>query len=50
MSSTDDHRQADEPLWSPTKDAIESSRLTAYLKWLKAELGVDFDGYDALWQ
>ena len=49
MSSTDDHRQAGEPLWSPTKDAIESSRLTAYLKWLKAELGVDFDGYDALW-
>ena len=38
------------PLWEPTPDALESSRLTAYMEWLAAERGLRFDGYPELWQ
>ena len=40
----------DSPLWSPTPEMIESSQLTAFMKWLEAERGLTFDEYGPLWQ
>jgi len=37
-------------LWTPTADARERSELARYLRWLKDERGLDFAGYDELWQ
>ena len=40
-----------ELLWEPSAEAIERSNLTAYMRWLEAERGLEFDGdYDALWR
>jgi acetoacetyl-CoA synthetase len=38
------------PLWEPSPDAVETSRLTAYSRWLSQARGLDFNEYDALWQ
>lgn len=38
------------PLWSPSTESIETSRLTAYSNWLREQgRGPDEDGYEALW-
>jgi acetoacetyl-CoA synthetase len=39
-----------EILWRPTAAAVESSNLTAYIDWLRAERGVDVAAYPELWQ
>jgi acetoacetyl-CoA synthetase len=39
-----------EVLWEPSVAAVESSNLTAYIEWLRAERGVDVAGYAELWQ
>jgi acetoacetyl-CoA synthetase len=41
---------APEPLWEPSAALIERSRLTEFMGWLRAERGLEFDGYEALWQ
>ena len=39
-----------EPLWAPGPEVIESSRLTAWAKWLKQKgIGPDSEDYGALW-
>ena len=39
-----------EVLWTPTADAREHSELVRYLEWLRRDRGLDFGGYDELWQ
>jgi acetoacetyl-CoA synthetase len=39
-----------EILWEPTAAAVESSNLTAYTDWLRAERGVDVTTYPDLWR
>jgi acetoacetyl-CoA synthetase len=43
---------SDEPeiIWRPTAAAVESSNLTAYVDWLRAERGVDVAAYPELWR
>jgi acetoacetyl-CoA synthetase len=42
--------QTPEILWRPTAAAVESSNLTAYIDWLRAERGVDVAAYPELWR
>jgi acetoacetyl-CoA synthetase len=37
-------------LWEPTAEAIERTNLTAYMRWLRSERGLNFDGYHDLWR
>ncbi len=37
-------------LWEPSQEFKEGANLTKYLKWLKEKKGLDFDGYDPLWE
>ena len=37
-----------ELLWQPSKEAIERSNLTRYMRWLEAERGHAFDDYESL--
>jgi acetoacetyl-CoA synthetase len=37
-------------LWTPTAELREESELGRYLRWLRSERGLDFDGYDELWR
>ncbi|MBO4209657.1 AMP-binding protein, partial [Micromonospora echinofusca] len=37
-------------LWAPPADVRETSRIGDYLRWLRAERGLDFADYDSLWQ
>ena len=37
-------------LWEPPSDVGERSRIGRYLRWLEAERGLRFAGYDALWR
>jgi acetoacetyl-CoA synthetase len=39
-----------EILWEPTAAAVESSNLTAYADWLRAERGIDVTTYPEIWQ
>jgi acetoacetyl-CoA synthetase len=39
-----------EPLWEPSTGLVERARLTEFMRWLEAERGLGFDGYDELWQ
>jgi len=48
MSATGSSRSADEPLWMPSPEVVESSQLTAYTAWLSAERGLAFKDYDEL--
>jgi acetoacetyl-CoA synthetase len=41
---------APEPLWEPSAELVERSRLTEFRRWLRAERGLDFADYDALWR
>ena len=34
-----------EVIWSPGADDLEGSRLSAFLRWLRDERGLTFDGY-----
>jgi acetoacetyl-CoA synthetase len=38
------------PLWEPSAELIEHSRLTEFMRWLEAERGLAFNDYDALWR
>jgi len=38
------------PLWQPARDLVEKSNLTRYMRWLKTERNLSFDGYDQLWE
>jgi acetoacetyl-CoA synthetase len=42
--------RAPEILWRPSAAAVESSNLTAYIDWLRAERGVDVAAYPELWR
>jgi acetoacetyl-CoA synthetase len=37
-------------LWTPGPDRIERANVTAFIRWLARERGLDFDGYPALWR
>ncbi len=39
-----------EVLWTPPADVAERTELGSYLAWLRRERGLDFPGYDELWQ
>jgi acetoacetyl-CoA synthetase len=41
---------AQSPLWTPSAELIERSRLTEFRRWLEAERGLGFADYQALWQ
>lgn len=42
---------ADEDLlWRPSAARREKSHITDFVRWLKRERGLEFDGYDALWK
>lgn len=54
MSAPADDRRstASDPgelLWEPSRERIDSSRLTAYTKWLEERTGQSFDDYEELW-
>jgi len=36
-------------LWTPGQDRIERANVTAFIRWLARERGLDFDSYPALW-
>jgi acetoacetyl-CoA synthetase len=50
VSAADRARVAPEKLWEPSAELVERSRLTEYMRWLEAERGLAFTGYDALWR
>jgi acetoacetyl-CoA synthetase len=39
-----------EPIWRPSRELVERSRMVAYMRWLAAERGVEHSGYHQLWQ
>jgi acetoacetyl-CoA synthetase len=39
-----------EKLWQPTPEAIDSSAMTAFMRWLDAERGLAFASYEELWE
>ena len=39
-----------EKLWEPPAELVERARMTEYMRWLAAERGLEFDGYDDLWR
>jgi acetoacetyl-CoA synthetase len=41
---------APEKLWEPPTALVERSRLREYMRWLAAERGLEFEGYDELWR
>ena len=38
------------PLWEPSAEVVETSQLTAFVRWLKAEHSLDFEDYASLWK
>jgi acetoacetyl-CoA synthetase len=36
------------PLWEPSVELIENSRMTEFMRWLEAERGLRFEGYEEL--
>jgi acetoacetyl-CoA synthetase len=38
------------PLWRPSPELVERSRMTEFMRWLAAERGLRFDDYEALWR
>jgi acetoacetyl-CoA synthetase len=42
--------EAPEKLWEPSPALVERARMTEYMRWLAAERGLRFDGYDELWR
>jgi acetoacetyl-CoA synthetase len=41
---------AAEKLWEPPAELIERARMTEYMRWLEADRGLRFDGYEQLWR
>jgi acetoacetyl-CoA synthetase len=41
---------APEKLWDPPAGLVERARMTEYMRWLAAERGLEFGGYDDLWR
>ena len=41
---------AGQAIWTPTDYALHHSLPARYMSWLRAERGLDFADYDALWQ
>jgi acetoacetyl-CoA synthetase len=39
-----------ELLWKPSAERIEHATMTRYMRWLRAERGLAFDDYEALWE
>jgi len=39
-----------EKLWEPSAELIERARMTEYMRWLEAERGLRFEGYEKLWR
>ena len=39
-----------EVLWTPSEERISRATLTRYQRWLAESRGLDFDGYQKLWQ
>jgi acetoacetyl-CoA synthetase len=37
------------PLWQPSEAVVDTSRLTAYMRWLETSRGLSFAGYSELW-
>jgi acetoacetyl-CoA synthetase len=37
-------------LWEPPAELVERARMTEYMRWLEAERGLSFDGYEGLWR
>ena len=37
-------------LWEPPAEVREAANVTAYVRWLEAERGLRFQGYDELWR
>jgi acetoacetyl-CoA synthetase len=42
--------QPAEKLWEPPAALVERARMTEYMRWLEAERGLRFDGYQGLWR
>jgi acetoacetyl-CoA synthetase len=38
------------PLWEPSAELVERARLTELMRWLEAERGLRFAGYEELWR
>jgi acetoacetyl-CoA synthetase len=41
---------APEMLWEPPAELVERARMTEYMRWLEAERGLRFEGYEGLWR
>jgi acetoacetyl-CoA synthetase len=41
---------AGELLWEPSADLVARSRLVEFMRWLRRDRDLDFDGYGELWQ
>jgi len=41
---------SEQPLWRPPAELVERSRLREYMRWLDAERGLSFAGYEELWR
>ena len=39
-----------QPLWKPSAERIAAANLTCFMDWLRYQKGLDFDGYQALWE
>ncbi|MGE5407283.1 MAG: acetyl-coenzyme A synthetase N-terminal domain-containing protein, partial [Syntrophothermus sp.] len=39
---------AADPLWEPSAELVDRSRMTEFMRWLEAERGLAFDGYHEL--
>ncbi len=40
---------ADQPIWVPSRERIESARITDFRAWLQRSRGLTFENYEALW-
>lgn len=39
-----------EVLWTPPSDVLETTEIGRYVRWLREERGLKFEGYDELWR
>ena len=49
MNPSDSANAPGAVLWTPRPDQIEPTRLAAYMHWLAAQRGLNFDSYQDLW-
>src|SRR5271166_761231 len=47
MTESDTGREL---LWTPSKDRIQASAMSAYRRWLEHDRGLRFAGYEDLWR